>query len=398
MAYKGDFIMAWMAFLSVLAILGIVLVGGGLIAFLIHMILGAFDSGKNAENTNVNTSKEVIDYKEFKQLENANTVDKEYDFEAIDEAKAESEKKLAENDETKEDIFDLDNTTDEEDIAQIEERLKSENVESSEDDDLSDLLDEIANDVVDEEKDKIQEENAPKMDEKLESYSIDDYLKTINEDNTEESEVVEETEEEETELVETEPVVVEAKSNEELDNANQVIADLKAQLESLNAQLALARTANKTEVAIDMTEDECVARLETLEERLKNAKREYKINGKEYRPLKKVMNDLERNQTKLRRREAVVAKKKVALYGVNNYVDIDKEKAEQLANEIELLEGLRLSVQHCEEVINESKDRYPILEHTNNILEEQISQLEADIERTNIVLQKIRDKKGNGEK
>ena len=34
------------------------------------------------------------------------------------------------------------------------------------------------------------------------------------------------------------------------------------------------------------------------------------------------MNDLDRYQTKLRRKEAVVAKKKVALYGVNNYVDI----------------------------------------------------------------------------
>ena len=117
---------------------------------------------------------------------------------------------------------------------------------------------------------------------------------------------------------------------------------------------------------------------------------------KEYRPLKKVMNDLERYQTKLRRKEAIVAKKKVALYGVNNYVDIDKEKAEKLANELELLDGLRLSVNHCEDVINANKDRFPILEHSNQILESQIAQLESDLEQAQRTLRKIRERNGNG--
>ena len=118
---------------------------------------------------------------------------------------------------------------------------------------------------------------------------------------------------------------------------------------------------------------------------------------KEYRPLKKVMNDYERYQTKLRRKDAMVAKKKVALYGVNNYVDIDKEKAEKLSNELELLNGLRLSVSHCEEVINANKDRFPILEHTNKILEDQITHIEADIMATQETLRKIREENGNGE-
>jgi len=143
-----------------------------------------------------------------------------------------------------------------------------------------------------------------------------------------------------------------------------------------------------------MTEAECLNRLEVLEERLKNVRKDYKINLKEYKPLKKVMTDLERYQTKLRRKETIVAKKKVALYGVNNYVDIDKEKAEKLANELELYEGLRLSVAHCEEVINANKDRFPILEHTNQILEDQIAHIEADIESTKLTLQKIREQNG----
>jgi len=37
------------------------------------------------------------------------------------------------------------------------------------------------------------------------------------------------------------------------------------------------------------------------------------------------------------------------------------------------------------------------LEHTNQILEDQIAHLEADIESTQITLQRIREKNGNGE-
>ena len=175
------------------------------------------------------------------------------------------------------------------------------------------------------------------------------------------------------------------------------IAALKAQLENLNRQLEEVRATKVEVVSINTTEEECIARLEMLEERLKNVKKDHKINAKEYRPLKKVMNDLERYQTKLRRKEAVVAKKKVALYGVNNYVDIDKEKAEKLANELELLDGLRLSVHHCEEVINANKDRFPVLEHTNQILEDQIAHIETDIAATQETLRKLREQNGNGE-
>ena len=61
-----------------------------------------------------------------------------------------------------------------------------------------------------------------------------------------------------------------------------------------------------------------------------------------------------------------------------------------------MFDGLRLSVSHCEEVINANKDRYPILEHTNQILEDQISHIEADIASTQETLRKIRESWGEG--
>ena len=378
-----------MAFVSILAIVAIVVVVGGIIAFLGHMIIGVFDNDRKNENTQ--PQGQVLDYTQYKQLNNETTANKEYDFEAINQAKAEEEAKLAKSEED-ETVVALDEQEDE-DLAKIENDLK-ENAEKAEvkeeaaedeDVDLDSLLDEISDEVVDEERENVEE---PQMNEELQSYSIDDLLNQTETEETENTEeAVTETAEETVEEPVSEPAT-EPAQNEEIER-------LKAELAEANKKLSEAQTTH-TVVTLDMTEEECENRLAVLEERLKNARREFRINQKEYRPLKKMMNELEKNQTKLRRREALVAKQKVALYGVNNYVDIDKEKAQKLADELELLDGLRLSVQHCEEVINANKDRYPILEHTNNILEDQIANIEADIESTKLTLEKLREKNGNG--
>ncbi len=457
---------AWSAFVSIMSIVAIVVVAGGLIAFIGHMVIGVFDGKPSSKNRD----KEVIDYSEYKQLEKGYSPQKEYNFEAINQSKAQREKEMLRNE--KETFFDLDEDKDEE-LEEIENRLKStektkteevkeikqvkeveqpvedvvENTieEDFDDFDLDNLLSEISNDVIEEEKSQVVDEEI-KMSEKLSAYSIDNLFNETEEDledvedeldNEEESqdvveeeieEVEDEIEEEIEELEDEEIDIFESMPEEKIETPKAVeqvnevkrqekverierrdvaqleyrnsrdaeVAALKLQLEDLNKQLEDARNTRVEVVKIDTTEEECIARLEMLEERLKNVKKDYKINAKEYRPLRKVMNDLERYQTKLRRKEAVVAKKKVALYGVNNYVDIDKEKAEKLANELELLDGLRLSVSHCENVINANKDRFPVLEHTNQILEDQINHIEADIASTQAMLQKIRERNGNG--
>lgn len=434
----------WMAFVSIMAIVAVVLVAGGIIAFIAHLIIGALDrTDKSVKYETKNT--ELLDYAAYKQNQlNSTNKTNEYDFEAINKAKVEEEKSTLEE---KEDAdFDID-----EELVEKEEGIEIEKVEEpkieeskveelDEDDDLDfdAMLEEISNDIIEEEKEKSIEENAPKMSDELGSYSIEEYMNAIKEDTEEADETIaEETvetskedvenvteeiateeieelplanEEDEDESLEIEPEVeetdevveeiaetTEVVEEEKEDESKKVIEDLKAQLADLNRQLEIARSSKTEVVTINMTEEECVARLEILEERLKDVKKDYKTNMKEYRPLKKVMNDLEKYQTKLRRKDTIVAKKKVALYGVNNYVDIDKEKAEKLANDLELLEGLRLSVSHCEEVINANKDRYPILERTNQILEDQIAHIEADIASTQATLAKIREQNGEGE-
>ena len=119
-----------------------------------------------------------------------------------------------------------------------------------------------------------------------------------------------------------------------------------------------------------------------LKERLTANEKELRKVKKEFLPLRRVAKTLESDEKKLRRKEAIVAKQKVILYGVNNIGDIDEEKAKKLEEDLDILEGFRLSVQHCQEVMDANKERYPILERTFNILTENNETLKADIEDT----------------
>ena len=74
--------------------------------------------------------------------------------------------------------------------------------------------------------------------------------------------------------------------------------------------------------------------VEKLEERLLELTERLKLNEKELRkkeyiPLSRVRKTLESDKKKLRRKEALVARQKVMLYGVNNITDIDPEKSKE---------------------------------------------------------------------
>lgn len=140
------------------------------------------------------------------------------------------------------------------------------------------------------------------------------------------------------------------------------------------------------------TLDSLQARLANLQERLKVAEKELKANKKEYLPLARIKKTLQNDEAKLRRKEAIVAKQKIVLFGVSNYV-VDPEKEKKLAEDLDILEALRLSVQHCEDVMRENADRYPILENTNKILVKTVKDLKDDVA---IVQRKIEALKANG--
>lgn len=159
------------------------------------------------------------------------------------------------------------------------------------------------------------------------------------------------------------------------------IAELEKQLEENQKTIKDLedKSAEENVTIVTGSREELEQRLEVLKQRLKENEKELSANKKEFLPLRRVNMTLDSDKRKLRRKEAIVAKQKVVLYGVNNYVDIDEEKANKLTQELDLLEGLRLSVQHCEEVMQKNKDRYPILERANAFLNKSHDELKTDI-------------------
>ena len=208
---------------------------------------------------------------------------------------------------------------------------------------------------------------------------------SAEEEETEEAEdVTEETEEETEEEVEEQPaeeVDALAGEREALQVEKAKYEAMVAELEKAKAALAEATQPVQTNVLAGLSLDELKARLADAEERLKVTEKEFKQCKKEYIPLHKVWATHEKDEKKLRRKEALVARQKVLLYGVNNYADIDEEKAKKLSEDLDLLDGLKLSVQHCEEVMKNNEERYPLLEKMYNVLKDRDEEIRADIER-----------------
>ncbi len=124
------------------------------------------------------------------------------------------------------------------------------------------------------------------------------------------------------------------------------------------------------------------AKLVRLEEELKENDKELKENKKELLPLRRVKKAYDRDTDRVRRKEVLVARQKVALYGVNSSANIDPAKKEKLDAEVKLLKELKDSVASCEAVLEENKDRLPALEKTNKVLTKHQEKLENDIATT----------------
>ena len=155
----------------------------------------------------------------------------------------------------------------------------------------------------------------------------------------------------------------------------------KVEEEIVEEKMQEAKDAGTNALATNFTLEELEARLAEEQEKLKNNEKELRKCKKEFIPLRRVKNTLESDEKKLRRKEALVAKQKVVLYGVNNYADIDNEKAQKLAEDLDLLDGLKLSVQHCQEVMDKNQERYPLLEQIFTLLSSQNETIKDDIKK-----------------
>ena len=397
MLFLGAFVEA---LVDVLAIIGIILVGGFLIFFLGDLVLSVLDPSytrfgkKKNKNKDEDKDKvkEIEDVKEIEKIEYTEPVEENNlavapvseEFKFDDEEKA-----VNEIEEAKEDALS--------DIRAEEELFKANMLKAIEErrGKQQEAKESITNNFFfdDEDLNAFDDE-----DEDFEGIEVEPEQEEVNEEVEQPAEEIVE----EPVVEETEEAVEEPASNEELEALRKEIEEQKAKFEAEKQALLAEKEElakqleNKEEVVVVESVptgslEDYEARLETLKQRLSENEKELRKVKKEYIPLRKVARTLESDEKKLRRKEALVAKQKVVLYGVNNIGEIDEEKAKKLEEDLDILEGFKLSVQHCQEVMEENKERYPILENTFNILKQNNDTIRNDIEEVEKAIEALKN-------
>lgn len=265
-------------------------------------------------------------------------------------------------------------------FAEVQAKKNKEEDEDTDEFNFDDIF--FSEDDLNETNDEQEAKDNEQIEQQIEEHSNEVNNEEINKDNEAEQEV----------LAEDEPLISKEDA-EELAKNDAYLAELKIQNENLKKQV---EELKREKIQFVNTQEEPLVvekleeRLTELNERLKFNEKELRAIKKEYIPLNRVRKTLESDKKKLRRKEALVARQKVMLYGVNNITDIDPEKAKKLQEDLDLLDGLRLSVQHCEEVINNSEERYPILETSYKVLTRTVNNIKKDIEETKVLMEKAK--------
>ena len=383
------------AFISVLAIIGIILVGGFLIFFLGDLVLSVLDPEYVHFWQRKKNGEKVKDKQSSKEKDEKQEETKELEFK-FDEADKDAFAK--EDEEPKVEVAPVEEVK-EEPAEEVVEEVKEEPAQEKPAEEVDELKaeEELFKQNMLKEIEERRQKQADGSDEQFENFFYDDEDIAVFGDEEQAEAPAEGTEaaQEEAQAAEatTEEIVEETEETEAQPSIEELRTQFEAEIAKLqarNEELENELNSKEEVIAPAGNIEEYEARLETLKDRLAANEKELRKVKKEYIPLRKVSKTLENDERKLRRKEAIVAKQKVVLYGVNNIADIDEEKAKKLSEELDLLEGLKLSVQHCEEVMTANKDRYPILENTFNILTANNETLKADIKETEEAIEALK--------
>ena len=364
--------------LQVVIILGIIIAGGFLIFFLGDLLMSIVDPKRDEERVKAKKKNEVKKFaqkvealpEEVKEdvLKNDDVAEVMAEAKAIEEPQAEQA-----NDEIAVEAYvPAGQEVEEEQEQEDDEQARIAEARAALEKRKEEILRRIQAQIEDDdEEEEDEEEQTPEAEEDVE----EDVEEEADEEN------VEEAEEEIVEVAEPEESEQEKLLRQELEEAKRALEAEKARYEELAKQIEQAKESGAEQISSKpaLPKEEYERQLVELQERLSANEKELRACKREYLPLAKIKKTLERDEKKLRRKEAAVAKQQMMVYGVNNYSDIDEEKAKKLAEELDLYDGLKLSVQNCKDVMENNKDRFPVLEKMYFILKAQNEQIKNDI-------------------
>lgn len=365
--------------ITIVVVLGIIVAGGFLLYFIGDLLMSLSNKGKDSEavkNAQLKKQKELES--RVKALENNQGKDNQttilYNGAVVESYNPEEENK--ETEPVEEPVVAeepaKEEATEEKTEEPVEEPVEEEKTE------------ETTEETTEEDEDEASEYIRQRRQELMERLArMQSAEEEEEETETEEDNSVDVTEEAE-EPAEEEKTEETTEETTEEEKPADVVADSKFE------EAKVSDEEGKNNLANTMTLEELEVKLAEEQDRLKANEKELRQCKKEFLPLRRVKRTLENDEKKLRRKEALVAKQKVVLYGVNNYADIDEEKAKKLAEDLDLLDGLKLSVQHCEEVMSKNEERYPLLEKIYNLLTSQNAEIKGDIKNLQEAIEELK--------
>ena len=365
--------------ITIVVVLGIIVAGGFLLYFIGDLLMSLSNKGKDSEavkNAQLKKQKELES--RVKALENNQGKDNQttilYNGAVVESYNPEEENK--ETEPVEEPVVAEEPAKEE----AIEEKTEEPVEEPVEEEKTEETTEETTEEDEDEASEYIRQRRQELMERLARMQSAEE---EEEETETEEDNSVDVTEEAE-EPAEEEKTEETTEETTEEEKPADVVADSKFE------EAKVSDEEGKNNLANTMTLEELEAKLAEEQDRLKANEKELRQCKKEFLPLRRVKRTLENDEKKLRRKEALVAKQKVVLYGVNNYADIDEEKAKKLAEDLDLLDGLKLSVQHCEEVMSKNEERYPLLEKIYNLLTSQNAEIKGDIKNLQEAIEELK--------
>ena len=356
---------------TIVVVLGIIVAGGFLLYFVGDLLMSISNKAKDDEaikNAQLKKQKELES--RVKALENSqgkeNSTTILYNGAVVENYNPDEEKKVEEVNEEQEEEKEEVKEEVKEEKEEVKEEVKEEPVQEQEEEEEEEEDDQDeASEYIRQRRQELMERLARMQQEEEEEKEENNAVDVSQEE--------EEKEEKEEEEVKEEP-------------EQPVVPDItEAKFEN-----AIAAGEGEQGLAATMTLEEIEAKLADEQAKLKVNEKELRQCKKEFLPLRRVKRTLENDEKKLRRKEALVAKQKVVLYGVNNYADIDEEKAKKLAEDLDLLDGLKLSVQHCEEVMSKNEQRYPLLEQIFNLLSSRNTEIKNNIKKLQEAIEELK--------
>ena len=399
--------------ITVVVVLGIVIAGGFLLYFMGDLFMSLAHKGKDEEAIRISQEKRTRALENrVNALENSERAKNDPDIKTVlyNGAVVEAYNPEAEETESTEEVEEqevdsnVNDATEEVENTEENNEVQEETEEAQEEEDTSEYIKKRRQELMERlmkmrqsEEEEDASDTVDMTEETEDETTQDEQTETTDVEEVEEVEEQTETTEEQTDTTEEESVT----SSEEVEENNDESSTEESTDDSVNNiitdEIVEQARAGEISLANTMSLDELEAKLKQEQDKLKANEKDLRQCKKEFIPLRRVKKTLESDEKKLRRKEALVAKQKVVLYGVNNYADIDEEKAKKLAEDLDLLDGLKLSVQHCEEVMSKNAERYPLLEKIFNLLSTQNAEIKENIKNIQEAIDSLNsDDNGDG--